>query len=171
MGMTGSPPGEFSLIPPGTKIPGQVTADQLRGRAVRADDNIMTGVAAWIDPHEPNKLHCWCEGCASWHHHGRGSAPETAENFGHRQSHCRFRALLAKPDPGFASGYTLVNFGTADEAVLKAMRRRQPPPDFERRACSVLNCLLDRINLELDQLRHERVSSRRGVTEFVLDLY
>jgi hypothetical protein len=25
MGMTGSPPGEFSLIPPGTKIPGQVS--------------------------------------------------------------------------------------------------------------------------------------------------
>jgi hypothetical protein len=25
MGMTGLPPGEFSLISPGTKIPGQVT--------------------------------------------------------------------------------------------------------------------------------------------------
>jgi hypothetical protein len=29
MGMTGLPPGEFSLISPGTKIPGQVTENPL----------------------------------------------------------------------------------------------------------------------------------------------
>jgi len=29
IGMTGLPPGEFSLISPGTKIPGQVTRAQL----------------------------------------------------------------------------------------------------------------------------------------------
>jgi hypothetical protein len=31
MGMTGLPPGEFSLISPGTKIPGQVTLNHGTG--------------------------------------------------------------------------------------------------------------------------------------------
>lgn len=135
----------------------------------------MTGVATWIDPRDPTKLHCWCEGCASWHHHGRGSAPDSAETFGHRQSHCRFRALPVKPDPMFARGYTLVNFGVADPDIFRAIRRRQRPPDLERRACAVLSRLLDRINRDIDQLRREAVfihPLRRRVvrTEFTLPL-
>jgi hypothetical protein len=46
MGITGLPPGEFSLTSPGTKIPGQVRA-QLEGRSLEQMYRVMMMFYEW----------------------------------------------------------------------------------------------------------------------------
>lgn len=135
---------------------------------------MSAAVACWIMP--SGGLACWCEHCSAtheagaWHFHGRGDSPLDARTFGPRVAHCVHRALPGRPR---ASSYELVNLGEATQLVLKAIRKRHPPPEEE--VCRALGRAIDKLNRDIAQLArevvHRRPLQRKTVTtEFTLPL-
>lgn len=118
----------------------------------------MTAVACWVMP--SGGLAAWCADCERWHFHGRGGSPAYALTFGARVAHCLDRAL-----PG---SYELVSCGFADAEVLKAIRQRRPPPQYEQRVLRALSDGLDCYLDELDDMRRQYGPHR--TTEFELAL-
>lgn len=129
----------------------------------------MTAVACWITP--TGGLAAWCTNCArpgeagAWHFHGRGDLPKYALTFGARAAHCLHRGFPGIPH---VPSYELFSCGFADEELLRAIRKRKPPPNYEQRVLRALDRGLDCFLEELDDMR--RKCAPRGTVSFELEL-